>query len=220
MDGARSWRPDSLPGPEQQPVVRRMPMSRITHARFLAEPARLTVGLVILLAVGALLQGCVNLVLNQTAELTGNVSILFINDTPYRASFSYASWNSLDRDPPGTINFRQLRLAPYASNGPVTLTCARNVAIGTEEMYQRVIDTEANQTATFDPDAFDTVVHFSDQPADSELAAIATVGTAVGSEKLLGVHFECGDELIFTFVEDPDVPGGFRVDYALIKAEP
>ena len=48
------------------------------------------------------------------------------------------------------------------------------------------------------------------------LEAVATVGTAVGLNKLVGVDFSCGDELIFTFRPDPDAEGGFRIDFQLI----
>ena len=176
--------------------------------------------LAVAMAFGLLVPACGRLLLNQTAERTGNISLTFINDTPYRASFSYGTWDSLDRNPVGPVNFRQLRLAGSSSSAVLSLSCARNFAIATQELLTRVIDTDADQTATFDPDAFDTTVHFSDQPQDSDLAAVATVGTAVGVEKLLGPDFECGDRLVFTFVEDPDVTGGFRIDYALIRAEP
>jgi hypothetical protein len=161
--------------------------------------------------------GCTTtLVRNLTAERTGNVSVLIINDTPYRASFSYATWDSWDRNPPGTIDFKQLRLEGRSNSGPVALTCARNLAIGTAEMNQRALDNNAHQQTGFDADAFDTVVHFSDAATDSSLAAIATVGTAEGIEKLLGVDYTCADQVIFTFVEDPAVKGGFRIDFTVI----
>jgi hypothetical protein len=151
-----------------------------------------------------------------TAERTGNISVLFINDTGYRASFSYGVFDSLDRNPPGSMQFQQLRLEKKSTSDVITLTCARNLAIGTQEFYQRGLDQDVQHGSGFDPDAFDTVVHFSDAPADSELAAAATVGTAEGAGKLLGVDFTCADEIIFTFVEDPAAPGGFRIDFAVI----
>ncbi len=79
-----------------------------------------------------------------------------------------------------------------------------------------MIATNADKTDTFDADAFDTVVHFSSAPSDSNAAALPTEGTALGREVLLGVDYSCADEIIFTFVQDPDAVGGFRIDFEVI----
>ncbi len=164
--------------------------------------------------------GCLTtFLLNQTAERTGNVTVVFINDTPYRASFSYGAWDSLNRNPPGPIEFRQLRLEGQDTAGPTSLNCARNFAVGTQEFYDRAVSQDVHESAAFDADAFDIVVHFSDAPADSDLAAIATVGSARGNERLVGVDYGCGDQLVFTFVQDPDAEGGFRIDFAVLVGE-
>ena len=179
----------------------------------------IAVGLVALLGAIELAwePGCTaTLVRNLTAERTGKVTVLIINDTPYRASFTFGSWDSWDRNPPGPIDFQQLRLEANSASGAGTLTCARNVAIGTAELRQRALDDKSDEQTTFDADAFDTVVHFSDAAADSPLAAVATVGTAEGIGKLLGVDYTCADELMFTFVQDPAAKGGFRIDYTVI----
>lgn len=168
----------------------------------------------------ALPPGCsATLLLNQTAERSGNVTVVLINDTPYRASFSYGAWDAWQRNPPGPIEFRQLRLEGQDTAGPTSLNCARNFAIGTQDFYDRAAYHKVGDSANFDADAFDIVVHFSDAPADSNLAATATVGTALGQEWLLGVDYSCGDELVFTFVQDPDAEGGFRIDFAVLVAE-
>lgn len=154
---------------------------------------------------------------NQTAPLNANVSLTFVNDTQFRASFTYGIFSDLARNPPGTVNFVQNRLEAGMSIAPNSLPCSRNVSIGTAKLLQRVIDTNADQgDPNFDEDAFSITVNFSDAPADSDLAATPTVGTAVGVNKLVGVDFSCGDELIFTFRQDPDADGGFRIDFVLI----
>jgi hypothetical protein len=80
-----------------------------------------------------------------------------------------------------------------------------------------VIETEADLSADeFVPEAFDTVVHFSSAPAGSTGEGLPTQGTAEGIERLLGVDYSCEDQLVFTFVQDPDAPGGFRIDYQVI----
>jgi len=182
-----------------------------------------------LVAVGALLlagsvvvvvgTGCLGtLWLNQTGERSGDVTVVFNNGTPYRASFSYGSYDALDRNPPGPVDFQQLRLEGNTASASITVTCRRNLAIGTLALYQRALDTKATQTDAFDPDAFDTEVHFSDAAKESELAAKPTVGTASGDERLLNVDYHCRDQLVYTFVEDAAAPGRFRIDFALIPA--
>lgn len=178
------------------------------------------VALLISLSLSALPGGCIpafqTVLLNQTKERTGDITFVFQNATPYRAIFSYGTWDAWDRTP-GAINLQQLRLDAYTTSDPATVPCARNAAVGTVGLIQRAVDTDADQAlADFDADAFDTVVRFSSAPEDSESAGLPTEGTAEGVEKLLGVEFSCLDQLIFTFVEDPDAPGGFRIDYTVI----
>ena len=156
---------------------------------------------------------------NLTAALDGSVVVVFVNDTPYRASFSYGTFNDLERDPPGGMDFRQDRLAAGLTGERISLQCGHTLAIGTEKLLRRVIDTNIDQSGPFDKEAFSLTVNFSDAPTDSDLAAVATVGTAAGVMKLAGVDFSCGDELVFTFREDPDAAGGFRIDLQIIHDE-
>lgn len=186
------------------------------------KQSRNIIGWTVLLATGALGLACtgcpIDLIMNQTEERSGDITVVFINQTRYRAAFSYGTYDSLDRNPPGAVVFRQLRLEAQTTAAPVTLACRRDFAIGTQEFYDRAVATRAVDVATFDPDAFDVVVHFSDAPADSDLAAAPTVGTSSGLRKLLGVNYRCGDQLLITFVEDPDATGGFRIEYGLVPA--
>lgn len=151
------------------------------------------------------------------AQRVGNVQVQFVNTTPFRASFSFGSWDELDRRPPGAISFNQQRLAPNATTTPSNLPCRRNIAIGTQDMLDRTIATDADQIDTFDADAFVTGVNFSSAAADSPAAALPTEGTAAGREVIIGNDYSCGDLLIFTFVQDPDAAGGFRIDYELVR---
>lgn len=158
---------------------------------------------------------------NMTEEIAGNITVSFINNTDFRASFSFGTWDSLDRTipSPGAVNFQQLRLENNQTSAPLTLQCRRNFAIGTNELLQRVIDTDGTDAANFDADAFVTVVNFSSAPATSNAAALPTEGTARGREELVGVTYKCGDQLIFTFEEDLAAPGGFRIDFQLLPSE-
>ncbi len=155
-------------------------------------------------------------VANQTEERSGNVSVQFINSTPFRASFSFGSYDSLDRDPPGPVTLMQSRLEGLTNSAPVQLTCRRDVSIGTDEFLQRVLDTNADNTANFDAEAFSSMVNFSSAASDSDAAALPTEGTALGRNVRLGVDYTCGDLLIFTFTQDAVRPGGFRIDFSVV----
>lgn len=157
------------------------------------------------------------LLINTVTDLDGNITVSFINETSARAAFSFGVYDPLDLEPPGPVLLNQTRVEAGTTTQQFTLQCRRALAIGTQRFVQRVLDTDTDKTTTnFDADAFDAVVHFSDAPADSALGSVATVGTAAGLEKLVGVDFGCGDLLIFIFREDPDAPGGFRMDFQLI----
>ncbi len=155
---------------------------------------------------------------NLTKEKTGNVSVVFINTTNARAAFSFGSYDAWDRSP-GPVTLQQARVDAFTTNAPVSILCRRNIAVAGADFVKRVIDARADENlATFDPNLFDEVVHFSSAPSGDEPAAsLPTAGTALGREVLLGIDFSCGDQLIFKFVEDPDAPGGFRVDFEVIR---
>lgn len=166
--------------------------------------------------------GCADFLANLIEERSGNVTAVFINNTPYRAAFTFGTYDALDRDLPyGEVDLRQRWVEAMTSSASLTVSCRRNFAIGTEEFVQRVRDTEANLGPQFDDDAFDTVVHFSNAPSDSDAAALPTVGTAEGREVRLGVDYACGDELIFTFVHDASAPEGerFAIEFRLLHRE-
>ncbi len=159
-----------------------------------------------------------NLIANLTEERSGEITVIIINNTPYRAAFTFGGYDALDRDPPGEVSLEQQRVEAYVSTTPITLPCNRNTAIGTEALIQRAIDTDADEEDEFDADAFAAVVHFSSAPADSDAAALPTVGTAEGREVRLGVDYACGDQLIFTLLEDATAAGGFRVEFDLLHS--
>lgn len=167
----------------------------------------------VLAAVLAGQSGCLTSVfLNQTKELTGDISFQFVNNTPYTAVFSYGTYNAWDHTP-GPATLEQLRLDPYTSSTVTTVTCRRNAAVGTQEFLTRIVDVKADETDTFDADAFSAVVQFSAASSGSIAAGMPTAGTAEGQNRLLGVDYSCGDLLVFKFFVDADAPGGFRIDF-------
>lgn len=166
----------------------------------------------------AVLSGCDGLALgNFFEERAGNVSVLIINNTPYRALLTLGAYDEMDRNPPGAAQTQQQRIEANTAISPLTVACRRNTAINTARLIRRLQDTSA--TANLDADLLDTVIRFSAAPSDSPAADLPTAGTAAPIEVLLGVDYTCGDQLIFTLSEDPNSAGGFRVDYSVIMDE-
>lgn len=157
---------------------------------------------------------------NLTEELTGNVTVVFTNTTDARASFTFGSYDPLQLDPPAAANTQQTRLEANTVSGTFTVLCRRTVAIATQDLVDRVVATNGDDAAGFDREAFNAEVNFSNAPADSDAAALPTVGVALGREVRVGVDFKCGDQLNFTFVRDDAAEGGFRIDFSVIPSEP
>jgi hypothetical protein len=170
------------------------------------------------LGLGWFIAGCGGAFLtNNTAVRFGDIRVRFINATRYRAAFSFGTYDPLDR----LANVgpaQQLRLENNSTSREFEITCRRSFVIGTEAFIQRAIAAGQDLlTEDFDADAFTSYISFSSAEADSPAAALPTRGTAEGVERLLGVDFSCEDLLIFTFVESADAPGGFRVDFQVLR---
>ena len=173
----------------------------------------------LLVALGSLTGGCMgDLVANLVEERTGDVTVVFINDTPYRAGCSFGSYDAFDRSTTADVTLAQQLVEAKTSTAPITLPCRRNTAVGTEFFIRRVLDTDTQLRTTYNPDIFGPLVNFSSAPLGSEAEALPTEGTAEGIEVRLGVDYAWGDQLIFTFVEDAEAPGGFRIEYSLLHA--
>ena len=171
-------------------------------------------------AVVALTAGCTgDLVANLTEEKSGNITLYFINDTPYRASFACGTYDALARSPAGAVDFHQLKVERYITTTPLTLGCGRNAAIGTAALIERATVTREFESAGFNADNFTAVVNFSSTESDADAATLPTAGTAEGLEVRLGVDYACGDALYFTFVEDDDAAGGFRMEFDLLRTD-
>ena len=156
---------------------------------------------------------------NNVAERAGPLFFVFNNNTRFRASFSFGVYDDLDRSTRGAVVIQQQRIEAQSTIAPVQLACRRNAVIGTAELLRRAIEADFEDDANFDADAFVPVVNFSSAAADSDAAALPTQGTADGRNLLLGVDFSCQDRLLITFEEDPDAPGGFRIDFAAVPSD-
>lgn len=175
------------------------------------------------LLAAALQLGCTGLLAaNLTEELAGDINVIFNNTTPFRAAFSIGAFDDLDRNidgngTPGPVDFQQQTVEADSATDAIAITCQRDFAIGTQTLIDRVVATDADSVAGFDPDSFVTVVNFSSADADSDAANLPTAGTAAGRIFRVGNDYSCGDTLILTFIEDATATGGFRIESELIQ---
>ncbi len=174
-----------------------------------------------------LLRGCsAETFVNQTASLggdqagsSGNVRIAFINNTPYRAIFTYGTYNNTNQaDQPDVGQF-------VASDGAttlegnsiaaiVTLSCDRVFSIGDSELLRLIAENVDDET--LDEEALVQGVAFSSAELGDEMAGVATEGFAEQVRALLGVDFPCGSILVVRFEIDEFGPAPFKADFEVI----
>lgn len=164
-------------------------------------------------------------ILGQPTERT--IRVGFVNNTPFRAIFTFGAYNQLDEDsfPTGA---QQLRVEGNTSSAQFNQPCRRTFSVGGAELV-RLIKENRNSPLINITDELALVdgVNFSAAPANDPLAAEPTEGTALGREVLVGVDFTCARNdirqttgtglLVFTFEQDAAAPGGFRIDYQFFE---
>lgn len=164
-----------------------------------------------------LLAGCGTFWINNTDELEGNVSIAFVNNTLADAVFTIGSWNELDRQGERPVDYLQPRINQLSRADGITLTCARNLAIGTQDLVDWMLLSEALDDADFDPALLNADVFFSGEAPGTPGFNAPTDGRATGLQLRLGLDYSCGDLIVFTFEDDPETEGGVRIDYEVIR---
>lgn len=156
----------------------------------------------------------------------GNVGVLFINNTPHRAVFTFGSYDQTDQfsepdfkqfglDDPGVT------LDGNSSSAILSIECARVLGIGSPSLL-RLIE-ENLPDVTLDDDAFIEGVEFFSLPPENgdgeDTSEPVRQGVAPPFEALLGVDFPCGALLIIRFEFDDLGPDPFRTDFELIPSE-
>jgi hypothetical protein len=155
------------------------------------------------------------------------IQVGFINDTPFRAIFTFGAYDQLDKTSLPT-NFSQLRLEGNTASSQVAQPCRKTFSLGGDELIRLITVNEEDPDLTVsDPRALVNGVNFSSAPADDPLAAEPTEGTAQGLVVENGVDFACirtdirqttgSGLLLFTFVQDAAAPGGFRIDFSFVS---
>jgi len=136
----------------------------------------------------------------------------FINNTPFRAIFTFGGYDPLDKDtdPSG---FGQLRLEGNSNSAQLVQACRKTFSVGGEELIRLI---ETSDLAVNDPRALVDGVNFSGAPLGDPLEAVATEGTAEGVTLAAGVDFACETLIVFSFEQDATAPGGFRIDFVVV----
>lgn len=193
-----------------------MPMrscSRFVKCAVLVLAMALTAGL-----------ACPGGIFNNTASLGGdnpgdraNLRVAFINNTPFRAIFTYGTYDPLNKGfEPGARQFSvnadpNLRLEGNSESDVITFSqCGRAFSLGGAELIDRL--REAGLTSDLSEEALEPGIAFSDKPLDDPEAGQATAGRAPEVVTFQGTEYPCGSLLIYTFEVDPAQPSGFRVD--------
>ncbi|MGE3181470.1 MAG: hypothetical protein AB7N71_07565, partial [Phycisphaerae bacterium] len=135
------------------------------------------------------------------SERSGQISFIFINNTRYRAIFSFGTYDPLDKSP-GSILIQQNRVEAQTTTGFTALNCRRAAVVGTQELIERGLEADFDNGNNFDDEAFTAVVNFSSAPLGSTSEGLPTQGTAVGRTVVIGSEFDCRDRGSCTFGDD------------------
>lgn len=195
----------------------------LARARWMMLPAIVVLSGSVACSLDTILQNTASLG-GSTPGDRGTVRLLFVNNTPFRAIFTYGTYDPDNTD--FAPVFRQFFVDSTASNRlegnsestAKTLTCARVISLGGAEFIQRAKDAtdNATQVAAASEEAFTPGIAFSDKPLNDAEAGQGTAGTAPAVETFLGTDFQCGSLVIYTFEVDDTQASGFRVDTQVV----
>jgi len=164
---------------------------------------------------------------NQTASLGGStaggrgiVRVVFLNNTPHRAAFTFGTYDQTD--PETRPDFDQFGPAPdgqtlegASASDIVTLSCARVFSLGGPALLA-LIDKNLPDAVTVDEALVEGIAFFN-VGADENEPMLA--GTAPPFAALLGVDFPCNALLIIRFELNDVGPEPFRVDFEIIPSD-
>lgn len=186
---------------------------------------------------------------NNTETLGGTVpgqrsyiQIAFVNNTPYRAIFTFGTYDPLNTDQEGplafAISFEQFyidanpnyRLERNSTSQTYGFWCGRAIGVGDAALVDIIEKYEFENTtsgAPIYPEALRPLVDektgknkagiiFSDQPLDAEDAGTHITAWASGVVTLQGADYPCEALVTYTFDLDDTQPGGVRVTTEVI----
>jgi len=170
---------------------------------------------------------------DSSPEGRSDIQVSFINNTPYRAIFTFGSYDPLSYDPvdfegPNGPNFvmefdqfgvasdASTRLEGNTSSDIFTFTCGRAISVGGKELVQRLIEQEMIEVAEGEETVDQFGISFSDKPLDDAEADEPTAGRDAGLVTLQGVEFQCESLLVYTFELDENEADGIRIDLKVV----
>lgn len=176
-----------------------------------------------------LLCGCEGLA-NQSASLGGDeagrrgeVRVVVINNTPYRAVMTLGAYDQTDRLTVPDLE----QFGADANDDPLdgdatsefrTLFCARVFSVGSSNLLAFVSENRGDDES-INQEALVEGVEFHEVSTGEDADESTLVGRAAGFEALLGVDFPC-NALLILHLEPNDGPGeAFRIDFSLIPSE-
>ena len=172
------------------------------------------------------LVGC-NALQNATASLggatagqRGNVRVLFINNTPFRAIFTFGAYDNLDRNTQPQIqqiSSTTTDLEGNAQTNVMNIPCHRVFSIGGAGLLARIRDNLMD--GQFDEDLLIEGVNFSSAPVGDDQADAATEGMAPPIDRFIGVDFECNSLVIYRFEINDLGPDPFTIDFSSIPSD-
>jgi len=174
------------------------------------------------------LGGCGTSVQNQTASLggstagsRGSVRALFINNTEYRAVFTFGTYDQTDRlTQPDFEQFgvkdREQTLDGGETSDYISLRCGRVFSIGSPGLLD-VLPTDADPDTISEEALAEGVTFYN--VSDPDATNPVDVGTAAPLEAQIGVDFNCG-ALLVIYLEPADVgENAFRIDVNVVPAD-
>jgi hypothetical protein len=190
-----------------------------------------------------LVPSCEDIWINTIFPLGGNVpggrgvvDVVFVNDTPYRAIFTFGTYDPQDQT--SVPQFGQFAVDPsqdetpfnrgldpdtVTQRGTFVVNCGRVFSLGGEELIARINQEEdptpVNQApvveAALRPGIFFTSAPLDDPDANAVESFDVRLDPVLS---LLGVDYACDSLLIYTFEMDPEQAGQVRVQLEVIEA--
>ena len=165
---------------------------------------------VLLSVLGFMVSGCEEPGwVNFFAPLEGQVTITFVNETPYRVITYWGGYNPLD--PATGIDVRKLKLESGESS-PAVINCTRRIEIAGSSLRRAV---ELGKPEGINSSDINEKIAFSDVALGEENDEEPTAGEGDSVRYELGIDYSCGDVLEIHFQQDPDT-GEFVVTLTVL----
>jgi hypothetical protein len=166
----------------------------------------------------------------------GSIEVVFDNQTPYRAIFTFGTYDpqdqtsvpvygqfAVDPEQDETPFNRGLDPDTVSPRGSVFINCGRVFSLGGQELINRIEaeDVEPFNNAPVIEAALRTGIYFTAAPLDDP-DANAVENFAIRADpvvSLVGVDYGCDSLLVYTLRLDPENSERVIVDLAVVPAE-